>query len=78
LQKVDVYVYAGAISVSGYEKICELLREGKKAQSALLVLATPGGDPHAGFRIARAIQHVMKDSTCWCLATAKVRAPSSL
>jgi len=58
LKNVDVYIYAGAISVDGYEQICELLREGKKADSALLVLATPGGDPHAGFRIARAIQHV--------------------
>lgn len=44
--------------MGGYEKVCELLREGKKADAALLVLATPGGDPHAGFRIARAIQHV--------------------
>lgn len=51
-------MYVGAITVAGYEKICELLREGRKAERAMLVLATPGGDPHAGFRIARAIQHV--------------------
>lgn len=40
----------------GYESICEVLRQ-RKAEKCLLVLATPGGDPHAGFRIARALQH---------------------
>lgn len=56
--KVDVYVYAGAISMGGYELMCERLSAGKEHDRALLVLATPGGDPHAGFRIARALQHV--------------------
>ena len=55
---VDVYVYAGAISMGGYELMCERLSNGKQHERALLVLATPGGDPHAGFRIARAMQHV--------------------
>lgn len=56
--KTDVYVYAGAISRNGYELICTHLEKGKEHEHALLVLATPGGDPHAGFRIARALQHV--------------------
>lgn len=56
--KTDVYVYAGAISMEGYESICTYLNNGKEREHALLVLATPGGDPHAGFRIARALQHV--------------------
>lgn len=55
--KTDVFVYAGQISVGGYELFCERLKEGKKSERVLLVLATPGGDPHAGFRIARALQH---------------------
>lgn len=59
--KVDVYVYAGVISMGGYELICERLNQGKECERALLVLATPGGDPHAGFRIARALQHVYEN-----------------
>lgn len=55
--KVDIFIYAGAISIDGYELICDRLRVGRQSEKALLVLATPGGDPHAGFRIARAIQH---------------------
>lgn len=54
----DVIIYAGSINVDGYELVCNVLREKKQSENALLVLATPGGDPHAGFRIARAIQHV--------------------
>lgn len=42
--------------VQGYETVCQAL-ENKKSEHALLVLCTPGGDPHAGFRIARALQH---------------------
>lgn len=52
----DVITYAGAISMTGYEAICGQLKN-KRGHKALLVLATPGGDPHAGFRIARALQH---------------------
>jgi len=52
----DVISYAGQISMHGYVKICDVLKN-KKGSKALLVLATPGGDPNAGFRIARALQH---------------------
>ncbi|MFZ7337551.1 SDH family Clp fold serine proteinase [Comamonas jiangduensis] len=52
----DVITYAGSVSMTGYETICEQLKN-KKGHKALLALATPGGDPHAGFRIARALQH---------------------
>lgn len=53
---LDVITYAGQISTTGYESLCDVLKQ-KKGSKALLVLATPGGDPHAGFRIARALQH---------------------
>jgi len=56
----DVISYAGAISMTGYEAICGQLKN-KKGHKALLVLATPGGDPHAGFRIARALQHAYSE-----------------
>lgn len=54
--KTDVITYAGEVSSTGYEMICDAL-ETKKSSNALIVLCTPGGDPHAGFRIARALQH---------------------
>lgn len=52
----DVVTYAGPIDMDGYSAICEAIKK-KKSDKVLLVLATPGGDPHAGFRIARALQH---------------------
>ncbi|AOG24150.1 SDH family Clp fold serine proteinase [Acidovorax sp. RAC01] len=52
----DVYMYSGMVSTAGYDGICAALT-GRECEKALLVLATPGGDPHAGFRIARALQH---------------------
>lgn len=54
--KTDVFTYAGEINTAGYEAICTALDK-KSSDRALLILATPGGDPHAGFRIARALQH---------------------
>ncbi|MDQ0027006.1 hypothetical protein J2X90_004833 [Variovorax paradoxus] len=56
--RTDIITYAGEVSFQGYEAICQALNDKQdKAHHALLVLATPGGDPHAGFRIARALQH---------------------
>lgn len=52
----DVYMYAGLVTPQGYEAVCQALTT-RECDKALLVLATPGGDPHAGFRIARALQH---------------------
>jgi hypothetical protein len=53
----DLISYAGQITRAGYEKLCDELAAKKKSSVALLVLTTPGGDPHAGFRIARALGH---------------------
>jgi Serine dehydrogenase proteinase len=52
----DVILYSGPVNALGYRALCEAL-EKKQSDAAMLVLATPGGDPHAGFRIARALQH---------------------
>jgi len=52
----DVIIYAGSIDRSGYESFCEKLPEEKK-KNLLVVLITYGGDPSAGYRIARAALH---------------------
>lgn len=52
----DIITYSGEINRRGYEAVCDALGR-RKASTALLILSTPGGDPHAGFRIARALQH---------------------
>ncbi|HDR9314144.1 TPA: hypothetical protein QDB16_000585 [Burkholderia vietnamiensis] len=53
---VDILTYSGQVSRAGYEMICnELVKQ--KSDKLLLVLTTPGGDPHAGFRISRALHH---------------------
>lgn len=51
----DLIIYSGAISRRGYEHVSRLIAENKKHDTAVIALATPGGDPHAGFRIARAL-----------------------
>lgn len=52
----DIIKYSGPIDLNGYQLISQLLKN-KQSPEALLILATSGGDPHAGFRIARALQH---------------------
>jgi hypothetical protein len=52
----DVIVYSGSIARDGYEKFCKVL-DGQKRGKLLLVLSTYGGDPNAGYRIARAAAH---------------------
>lgn len=52
-------IYAGEISRLGYERItevCEQLEE-NHPKKVDLILSTYGGDPNAGFRIARCLQH---------------------
>lgn len=53
---IDVISYSGEINIQGYAAICEALKK-KQSDRVILALCTPGGDPHAGFRIARALQH---------------------
>ncbi|HAV3751331.1 SDH family Clp fold serine proteinase [Acinetobacter baumannii] len=52
----DYIVYCGGISRSGYNEITKICKSSDK-KKACLVLLTPGGDPDAGYRIARALQH---------------------
>lgn len=52
----DVVFYSGSIDRDGYGKFCDLLLLERK-KNLLLVLSTYGGDPNAGYRIARAAIH---------------------
>lgn len=54
---VDAYLYSGPIEKSGYEALCNILEGKKKSSRALLYLVTNGGNPNAGYRIARAMCH---------------------
>ncbi|MNJ34486.1 Serine dehydrogenase proteinase [compost metagenome] len=54
--KKDCYVYVGGISRNGYREISDHFRK-KTFPEAYLFLATYGGDPDAGFRIARGLRH---------------------
>ena len=51
----DVVTYAGPITMAGYERLSELIEGQRTNEQVLVVLETPGGDPHAAFRIARAL-----------------------
>ena len=53
----DLIVYSGEINRTGYEQISKLCLDEKSRTNAVLILCTYGGDPHAGYRIARAIGH---------------------
>jgi len=55
--EADIIVYTGVIARSGYDEVSRVCREQKTHDKALLVLSTVGGDPHAGYRIARALTH---------------------
>lgn len=57
-QGTDVFSYCGPILKSGYDELCRLISEiDSKNEKAILILCTFGGDPNAGYRIARAIIH---------------------
>ncbi|MCB1610098.1 MAG: hypothetical protein KDI71_24325 [Xanthomonadales bacterium] len=54
----DVYFYHGDISREGYAELSSLLEDrDDKAQKACLILITDGGNPHAAYRMARALFH---------------------
>lgn len=54
--ETDVIIYSGGIGREGYEAFCDAVAKPRR-QKLLLVLSTFGGDPNAGYRIARAALH---------------------
>lgn len=53
---VDLIAYCGPITIGGYHEVCDILEQ-KSNEKVILFLCTFGGDPNAGYRIARAITH---------------------
>lgn len=56
----DCYFYIGAISMEGYRRLCNQITNNKQKDKVILCLVTYGGNPDAGFRIGRALQHHYK------------------
>ncbi len=53
-----VFLYYGKISREGYGLLSSAIEsQVEKREKACLILVTLGGDPHAAFRIARALRH---------------------
>lgn len=60
LNDTDVIVYFGDIVRGRDDFIINECRKRKLRKNVLLVLATRGGDPNAGYRIARCLQEAYK------------------
>ena len=61
-QETISIIYAGQITRDGYDQISETCKKLQgKYKRAALILITTGGDPNAGFRIARALQSNFED-----------------
>lgn len=57
-EDTDVFIYFGPIERQGYDLLCEAFHAVRTPRlHATLILSTYGGDPHAAFRIARALSH---------------------
>ncbi|KVX03999.1 hypothetical protein ASL22_08465 [Alcaligenes faecalis] len=72
-EDTDVHIYFGPIERLGYELLCESFEaSAPPRRNATLILSTYGGDPHAAFRIARALSHRYPDGKIkvlvpgWC------------
>lgn len=78
--KYDVYRYSGQISVYGYHAICDEIKKRKEGEdaTALLMISTPGGDPDAGFRIARALQHAYPENGFHALISNECKSAGTL
>ena len=57
IESYDYYFYIGPISMDGYYRLCKESIQHKLKEKVMLCLVTYGGDPDAGFRIGRALQH---------------------
>jgi hypothetical protein len=70
---VDLLFYAGEISRQGYTMICDKIETlgTAKHRNAGLFLNTLGGDPHAAYRIARALGHHYEQLTLYVFGPCK-------
>ncbi|HBC7448621.1 SppA protein [Serratia marcescens] len=67
MENHDVYVYTGDIHRDGYLALTNAIKKRKSApglrKDVVFCVATYGGDPDAGYRIGRALQHNYDDVT---------------
>lgn len=61
MENTDVYVYIGDVHRTGHYDVTNAIKQRKKdhglQKNVLFCVATYGGDPSAGYRIGRALQH---------------------
>lgn len=69
----DLFLYAGELTMDGYDEVCNQLEQlvTRKRTNAGLFLNTPGGDPNAAYRIARALGHHYKHLTLYVFGLCK-------
>lgn len=60
-QDTDILAYVGPVDRSGYDALCRVLRGTPRKKNCVFAIVTFGGDPNAGYRIARALSHNYPD-----------------
>ncbi|MDC9501570.1 MULTISPECIES: hypothetical protein [unclassified Pseudoalteromonas] len=67
LESTDIFLYAGTISCEGFTKLSSELEkrniDGTKGDKVVLIINTFGGDPHAGYKMARLLQYEYQNLT---------------
>ncbi len=53
----DILAYVGPVDRVGYDALCRVLRGTSRRKNCVFAIATFGGNPNAGYRIARALSH---------------------
>lgn len=53
----DILAYVGPVDRTGYDALCRVLKGSERRKNCVFAIATFGGDPNAGYRIARALSH---------------------
>lgn len=75
MKDTDVYVYVGDVHRSGHLDVTNAIKNRKKVHglqnNVLFCVATYGGDPSAGYRIGRALQHNYKHITVLVIGPCK-------
>lgn len=72
-KEADLFFYAGEIRREGYDKVSDALETmgSQRKRNAGLFLNTYGGDPHAAYRIARALGHYYDQLTLYVFGPCK-------
>ncbi|GAB1348390.1 hypothetical protein MASR1M107_06020 [Ignavibacteriales bacterium] len=60
-RKVDMLLFTGQINRESADRFIELVETEKKYDELVLTIITPGGDPHAAYRIAAFLKRTYKN-----------------